>query len=331
MTGPTRSSRHSGKAESNENRLLPGERGVLPARPDRAGQAGRAGRVPRALDLRPLPPVERRAGPQRLRVVGDRRARGGDVAAGDHRRDLPDDAHPPGGDRPGRRDQRRPARGPLQRSASAAARRSTSTSSATTGPRPTCGWRCSRRPSRSSARCGRAASTAIDGRHYTVENARVYDLPDELPPMIVSGFGPKAIKLAARIGDGFATTSPDKDAIDLYRSEGGKGPVHAGTKVCFGPTRKTRARPSTGCGRTRRCRANSPRSCRRRRTSSRRASWSRPTRSRRRSVRIWTRTSRRCAEYEQAGVDELFVQQIGPDHARFFDEWAPAVLERFHA
>src|SRR4051794_12651287 len=41
------------------------------------------------------------------------------------------------------------------------------------------------------------------GAHYAVENARVYDLPDPLPKLIVSGFGPKAIKLAARIGDGF--------------------------------------------------------------------------------------------------------------------------------
>src|SRR5215217_8907321 len=71
------------------------------------------------------------------------------------------------------------------------------------------------------------------GRHYTVENAHIYDLPDAPPPVLVSGFGPKAVRLAARIGDGFVTTSPDKDSIELYRSEGGKGPVHAGTKVCF--------------------------------------------------------------------------------------------------
>src|ERR671933_94671 len=71
------------------------------------------------------------------------------------------------------------------------------------------------------------------GRHYTVENARVYDLPDPPPPILVSGFGPKAIRVAARIGDGFATTKPDKEGIELYRSEGGRGPVHAGTKVCF--------------------------------------------------------------------------------------------------
>src|SRR3954463_14144921 len=70
-------------------------------------------------------------------------------------------------------------------------------------------------------------------RHYTVENARIYDLPDTPPPVLVSGFGPKAVRLAARIGDGFVTTSPDQESIELYRSEGGKGPVHAGTKVCF--------------------------------------------------------------------------------------------------
>ena len=46
------------------------------------------------------------------------------------------------------------------------------------------------------------------GRHYTVENARIYDTPDTPPPVLVSGFGPKAIRLAARIGEGFVTTSP---------------------------------------------------------------------------------------------------------------------------
>src|SRR5215204_5573542 len=40
------------------------------------------------------------------------------------------------------------------------------------------------------------------GRHYTVENARVYDLPEQPVPVLVSGFGPKSISLAAEIGDG---------------------------------------------------------------------------------------------------------------------------------
>src|SRR5919198_955745 len=67
------------------------------------------------------------------------------------------------------------------------------------------------------------------GGPHTGEKARGYDLPAEPPPILVSGFGAKAIRLAAKIGDGFCTTMPDKESIDLYRSEGGAGPVHAGT------------------------------------------------------------------------------------------------------
>jgi hypothetical protein len=33
--------------------------------------------------------------------------------------------------------------------------------------------------------------------------------------------------------------------------------------------------------------------------------------------------------YTDAGVDELFVQQIGPDQDAFFTTWADAVLARF--
>ena len=33
--------------------------------------------------------------------------------------------------------------------------------------------------------------------------------------------------------------------------------------------------------------------------------------------------------YADAGVDELFVQQIGPEQDLFFAEWAPEILQRF--
>src|SRR5581483_7852587 len=52
------------------------------------------------------------------------------------------------------------------------------------------------------------------GRH-----CRVYDLPEVPPPIVVSGFGPKAIDLAARIGDGYCTVEPDADAVDQFRSK----------------------------------------------------------------------------------------------------------------
>lgn len=75
------------------------------------------------------------------------------------------------------------------------------------------------------------------GRHYHVEQARLYTLPEGDVPIAVSGFGPKAIALAARIGDGFITTKPSADDVAAYRDAGGTGPVHAGTKVCWAPRR----------------------------------------------------------------------------------------------
>src|SRR5690349_23757936 len=54
------------------------------------------------------------------------------------------------------------------------------------------------------------------GRYYTVDHARLYTIPDQPPPVYVSGFGPKATELAARIGDGYITTSPDKELLGLF-------------------------------------------------------------------------------------------------------------------
>jgi G6PDH family F420-dependent oxidoreductase len=72
-----------------------------------------------------------------------------------------------------------------------------------------------------------------DGDHYVVENARIYTLPSEPPPVLVSGFGPKAIEVAARIGDGFITTSASAEDIATYRQHGGKGITQGGVKVCW--------------------------------------------------------------------------------------------------
>ena len=56
------------------------------------------------------------------------------------------------------------------------------------------------------------------GTHYTVDRARIYSLPDEPPPIIVSAFHQEALELAARIGDGFATRSPMPRHRDVPRS-----------------------------------------------------------------------------------------------------------------
>jgi G6PDH family F420-dependent oxidoreductase len=74
------------------------------------------------------------------------------------------------------------------------------------------------------------------GVHYAVENARIYTLPATPPDILVSGFGPKSVDLAARAGDGYVTVGPDKESVDRFRSGGGGDKlVQGGTKVCWGP------------------------------------------------------------------------------------------------
>jgi G6PDH family F420-dependent oxidoreductase len=72
------------------------------------------------------------------------------------------------------------------------------------------------------------------GRHYRVEHTRIYDLPATPPKIIVSGFGPRGVDLAAQVGDGYATVGPDAEMVARYRSQGGAGPVQGGLKVCYG-------------------------------------------------------------------------------------------------
>lgn len=72
------------------------------------------------------------------------------------------------------------------------------------------------------------------GRYYTVENATVFDLPDTLPEIVVAGAGPKAASLAARVGDGFWGTKPDREALETFASEGGAGkPRYGQLTVCW--------------------------------------------------------------------------------------------------
>jgi G6PDH family F420-dependent oxidoreductase len=73
------------------------------------------------------------------------------------------------------------------------------------------------------------------GRHYRVEHARVYDMSDRPPPIVISGFGSKSVELAARIGDGYCTVGPDADAVKQFRSQAATGTlIQGGLKVCWG-------------------------------------------------------------------------------------------------
>src|SRR4029453_10558610 len=81
------------------------------------------------------------------------------------------------------------------------------------------------------------------GKHYTVENARIYTLPEKPVEILVSGFGPKAIEVAARIGEGYVSTMPDGDMVGQFRAKGGGDRVcQAGFKAAYAETEDEGAR-----------------------------------------------------------------------------------------
>jgi G6PDH family F420-dependent oxidoreductase len=170
------------------------------------------------------------------------------------------------------------------------------------------------------------------GRHYRVQNARVYDLPEKPPEILVSGFGPKSVKLAAKIGDGYVTTMPDADLIKLYRDEGGRGPVQAGTKVCFGSDEAEARRTAH------RLWPNEELPGELAQVLPTPAHFEQASSLVTEDLVAATvpcgpdldRHLETLNQYAEAGADELFVQQIGPNLDEFFDTWAREIVPRFN-
>lgn len=62
----------------------------------------------------------------------------------------------------------------------------------------------------------------FEGKYYKVHNARLYTLPEQLPPVIVSAFGPESAEIAGEIGDALVSTAPDKEVVDTFARSGGE-------------------------------------------------------------------------------------------------------------
>jgi coenzyme F420-dependent glucose-6-phosphate dehydrogenase len=72
------------------------------------------------------------------------------------------------------------------------------------------------------------------GRYYTVENARLYTLPDEPPPILFAAGGKRAAEAAGRLSDGLVVTKPDAEVIETFDAHGGKGkPRYGELTVCW--------------------------------------------------------------------------------------------------
>jgi G6PDH family F420-dependent oxidoreductase len=75
------------------------------------------------------------------------------------------------------------------------------------------------------------------GVFYIIENARVYTLPEELPPIMIAASGEESAKAAAKIGDGLVTTGSSQEIIRLFKNSGGEGkPVYSEFSACWAKT-----------------------------------------------------------------------------------------------
>ncbi|HLU54954.1 MAG TPA: TIGR03557 family F420-dependent LLM class oxidoreductase [Pseudonocardia sp.] len=175
----------------------------------------------------------------------------------------------------------------------------------------------------------RGEEVSHHGTYYEVQDARIYTLPAEPVPIYVSGFGPQATRLAGRIGDGYVTTIPDADLIGVFKESGGADkPVQAGTKVCWdrdaeraldiahrtwgnqglpGQLAQTLPRPRDFMD----------------------AQALVPRESTARAVACGDDVDAQVAQvraYLDAGVDEVYVSQMGDDVEGFFAAWDEDVL-----
>lgn len=167
------------------------------------------------------------------------------------------------------------------------------------------------------------------GEHYEVQEARIYTRTEQPVPIYVSGFGPQAAELAGRIGDGFCTTMPDADLIKTFRNAGGGDkPVQAGTKVSWDRS------PDTGLAAAHRLWANESLPGQLAQTLPRPRDFADamtlvPREMVGESVTCGPDADKHAAQvrsYLDADVDEVYVQQIGPDMDGFFTSWERDVL-----
>ncbi|MDQ3763799.1 MAG: TIGR03557 family F420-dependent LLM class oxidoreductase [Actinomycetota bacterium] len=166
------------------------------------------------------------------------------------------------------------------------------------------------------------------GNHYTVENAEIFTRPEQPIPIYVSGLGPAAAQLAGEIGDGFCCGMPISELVRTFRDAGGGDkPAQVGMKVCWADTeekgvatahRLWRNAAVPGVAQT----LPTPRdfeAISELVTEEMMAS----------TVTCGPDPQRHLdmvGKHIDAGFDEIYVHQIGPNQEAFFEGWASEVL-----
>ena len=77
------------------------------------------------------------------------------------------------------------------------------------------------------------------GEFFTVEDARLYTVPDQPPPIMIAASGPLSAEIAGRLGDGLVNTKPDKEVVQKFQEAGGSSkPCYAQMTVCWAQSKE---------------------------------------------------------------------------------------------
>jgi coenzyme F420-dependent glucose-6-phosphate dehydrogenase len=80
------------------------------------------------------------------------------------------------------------------------------------------------------------------GRYFKVENAQVFTLPKEVPPIFIAAGGDKAATVAAKIADVVITAGEEEKVIKTFYAAGGKRkPRYSQVTVCWAKSEKQAA------------------------------------------------------------------------------------------
>jgi G6PDH family F420-dependent oxidoreductase len=82
---------------------------------------------------------------------------------------------------------------------------------------------------------------SYEGKHLTLEDARVFDLPETPPDIAVASGGPASARIAAELGDALFVTEPRTDVTEAYAAAGGDGARYAEVPLSWAPDEATAA------------------------------------------------------------------------------------------
>jgi coenzyme F420-dependent glucose-6-phosphate dehydrogenase len=177
----------------------------------------------------------------------------------------------------------------------------------------------------------KGGNQSYHGRHFTVENARLYSLPETPPPLYVAVGGRRSADLAGRLGDGMIGTTPEASLLAAFDQAGGtRKPRYGELTVCWAKDEATAKRiakerwPTSAMEST--------------------LSWELPLPEHFEAVAELV-TEDHVAEsvicgpdpdrhlaairtYAKAGYDHVCIHQVGSDQKSFFDFYAAEVLPR---